>query len=340
MQNRIQIEKISKGSKTFSRAEVLEIYKLEQTCFEQNIIGDIKVWEHVLGGFDLFLAKQDNATVGLIAYKKNADNYHIMTLSVKSDHQHQHIGRMLLQAIIQEAKTENINTTLNCRPANEPFYRKFGFSPVCLPKKTDEHDGPMDYYRVNYYEYGDNPFQSPIRVHGIFMQKAAQAIASEEAKHTEIKWLTPDQNKFERYRIQLLELAVLVKASASCSYGGWLAARLHRSKRKEKALDAVIIELEAFGSEETKIRRLNPVGVLQSIAHNAMMIRGLGYFSSETTSGRVLMNELNTKYHELRTFVQANGQSINYQEFKKFAQLAEGEKSSSTPSPYSPYRHF
>lgn len=86
------------------------------------------------------VAKINNKIVGFAGIWKSVDDVHITNIVTSKSFRNQHIGSMMLSALIEIAKTENNITsiTLEVNSNNIPaqkLYEKFGFKVVGLRKK-------------------------------------------------------------------------------------------------------------------------------------------------------------------------------------------------------------
>ena len=307
--------------------------RLEPLCFESDLVyGEEKICQ-LLGTKHFrirYRVNKENSIIGYIIYR---DDYHVVSLCVLPWCRGEGIGKALMNIVLDQAFAESASVTLECRPYNEPFYRRLGFKPVCLPKDKENND---DYYHHDYYRYDG------LKVHGIFMRRSKSFKTTDNA--TVIKKVEPTDRDYESYRAQLLDFATQVKTATSVFYGGWLANLLRRTQRKEKAFTAIINELTALGNAATKHRAIDVGAVLQGILFNATVVRGLGLFSRKTHSGQAAVKLLNSAaFKDLRELISGSAdgqQNIDYASVRLFAKTPAKLKSGATPAPYSPYRHF
>ena len=86
-----------------------------------------------------FIAKLDDEIVGFAGFLKICDEANIMNIVTKVDKRHLGIGSKLMQALIDEAKKQNLKSiTLEVNDKNIPaikLYEKFNFKRIGLRKK-------------------------------------------------------------------------------------------------------------------------------------------------------------------------------------------------------------
>lgn len=320
-------------SSTNAIAYLDQIVAIDQQCFERELNYPRNYWYALLQQHNFILAKDGEKIIGLLVYFRDRQRnaLHVSSLAIHPNYQGKSVGSSLMKTLSQQYPKDTIE--LECRPSNEPFYRRLGYKPICLSQNNNQDN----YYLLNYYQYGKNKVQ---KVHGLFMQKKPDSLIKNKKPVPGIS-LNPEDSNYEDYRQDLLALTVKVALSTSVAYGGWIADCFGRSKRKEKALEVVRCELAAIANEDTKMRKLNPAQVLQTLAHNTMLIRGFGIFSSHTTSGEALVDLLNTKkFKRIKSLIKPGEEALTYEELKAITELTDQEKTCATQAPFSPYRHF
>ncbi len=104
--------------------------------FRKFLDGDDLHQRFGIGGYDMIVAEEDGALVGLITVR---DSRHISLLFVQADHQKTGIGRRLIAAAAQMVITQGNHDglTVNATPSAAEFYHRNGFVDTALEQLTD-----------------------------------------------------------------------------------------------------------------------------------------------------------------------------------------------------------
>lgn len=81
---------------------------------------------------EIYICDEDGDITGMMAILNGS---HITLAFVKTDRQHQGIGRSLFERILSEH--DNTDITVNASPVGIPFYKSLGFVPVDMERIED-----------------------------------------------------------------------------------------------------------------------------------------------------------------------------------------------------------
>lgn len=292
---------------------VSALANIDKLCFEGEIGYDAHTFCHLLTrpNFKLVIARDENDAIqGLCLYRIDENNYlHICNLAVHPDSRGHNLGFLMMQKAVEVSSTGTPATvTLECRPINESYYKKMGFKVMRAPTPN--------YYQVS----------SQLALPSIFLQ-ATKLHGFPKSPST-----TFDKQKCNDALLgDLLVFTQKVKKSTSFWYSS-----SRRSARKEKAFEAIYMELLATKDSGKQLSIKNAEDILRAIIANSLITRG--WFDGRTNSSNKALACLNKpEYARLKALI-TDSKTINRADLKAFSQLKT--TASSTYKNSYPYCHF
>jgi len=307
-----RIEQIAYNSDNYQDI-INSLVSIDQACFEESIAFDDYKFKSWLSenNATLLIVRDDNNIVSgycIFLQEESSREIYILSIAVLSNLRGNNYGFHMLNKAVELAKNDSdiqYSIILECRPKTELYYKNMGFKVYKLPEP-------------NFYE-----------ITGVGLPAI-----NLKAEQLTFKNKTPkDQVDTIKYKTDTIDLMIefifSVKESTSWWYKSW-----PHSARKEKAFDAIYLELMVARNTSTPLKVED---VLRAILANALVIRG-GAINNETNSSNKALGCLQApKFLPLKQMI-TKAVTITMSELRTFSGLDQHKLNDSAY--YYPYHNF
>ncbi len=322
--------------------DIPQILAIEKECFAIGMRYSSEKTQFNLTKYPTIIARDDKKSViGILFYRDEGSALHITSLSVARTSQKSGAGSALMQALIATAKQAGKTVILEALARNQPYYSRFGF---VTQKATSSYS---DVHYLDETTGAKSKIGYPIAELKMTLDpKNEQAGAAPKPREKKEGDISADAKGMAAANA-VKNLALFAKANTSFCYH-WLT----KSGEKEKALRSIQQELDIHLSpikEKTVLTQEVLAKMVFGIIRNAMIVRGFGIFSTQTTGGSALLNLLKGTQdstlidrgqvvminHLLQEFYQIDVAKLSYEELRTRVFGAENFYSkSATHNPY------
>lgn len=298
---------------------VERLFQIETACFESSVGWGRAGIERVLRGLNnrLVVAMDDDGLIQgycLFSVALQHHSIHIKCIAVNPEAQRRGFAFMMLQKarqIASENQPKPCSITLECRPANEEYYKNIGFRVVKEPQ-------------ANYYSVGQ------YRLPGVSME-AQHLFRHESGKKVENKFVENSDVA------QLIDFVKEVKGSTSWWYRGF-----GHSARKEKAFSAIYLELLTYQEANKQLTAIQYERILRAIVSNALVVRS--QYRSGTSRTRSINKVLSClqspEFEQLKRIISPKQDELSFDQLVSFSGYEKDTNRHSQAAPQYPYCHF
>lgn len=289
------------------------VLSIQSKSFESSIAYSEDSFRRYLKKTRLILARDDKGIIkGYCLYDdfQHPDSIHIWSIAVDPKARGNNLGSLMMQEAMRIASAKAKKpyaVTLECRPYNESYYKKLGFKVIKSPT-------------ANYYSIKHLHLPSiPMRANQLCLEKRA-------TKNNVLK----QRNSSDLD--QLIEFVGKVKHSTSF----WYSSFFH-SARKEKAFDAIYLELLATKDAGKTLSVQDVEDILRATLANSLIVRGSnkGTITASSTKALACLNA--PEFAQLRALVSPNN-TLTQDDIYQFSGLKRRHSSDYAGS--YPYSHF
>ncbi|MFA6303038.1 MAG: N-acetyltransferase [Legionella sp.] len=289
------------------------VLSIQNKSFEATIAYSEDSFRRYLKKTKLILARDARGFIkGYCLYDdfQHPDSIHIWSIAVDPEARGNNLGSLMMQKAVGIASAKAQKTyavTLECRPCNESYYKKLGFKVIKAPT-------------ANYYSIKHLHLPSiPMRASQLGQEKRV-------TKNNVLK----QQNSSDLD--QLIEFVGKVKHSTSF----WYSSFFH-SARKEKAFDAIYLELLATKAAGKTLSIQNVEDILRATLANSLIVRGSNKGTITASSTKALACLNSPEFAVLRALVSSNNM-LTQADIYQFSGLKQRHSSDYVGS--YPYSHF